>query len=29
MRFLPGVVVLAFDEIPTGVKTQSVNIITI
>ena len=29
MRFLPGVVVLAFDEIPTGVKTQSINIITI
>ncbi|MFW7381830.1 MAG: flagellar biosynthesis protein FlhA [Oligoflexus sp.] len=28
-RFIPGVVVLAFDEIPQGVKTQTIGIVTI
>lgn len=28
-RFIPGVVVLAFDEIPQGIKTRTVGIVTI
>ncbi len=28
-RFIPGVTVLAFDELPQGTKTQSIGIITI